>query len=181
MNPRSGDDKPHICPSMILYPYPHSNGICCAVVQAIISHSRHVPLQEQHPTLPGETPWLPNNCISSTHLNQSGVEGLVSYLPRSGRDPRQNQSGGILAQWVVCPTQPHAGAASTHGACLSTAQATAHRGSVSMCSTNRHQAQVTSCLGLFSSPDALGQQVSQPVKWLYSISGTRTAQETIKP
>lgn len=76
---------------------------------------------------------FPNNCISSMHLNRSGVEGLVSHHPRSGGDPRQCQSGGILAQRVVCPTQPHAGAASTHGACLSTAQATAQRGSVSVC------------------------------------------------
>lgn len=116
------------------------------------------------------------------HLNWSGVDGLVSHYPKSGGCPRQHQSGAILAQRVVCLTQPHTDVASTHGAHLSTAQATAQRGSlVSMCSTNRHQTQVTLCLGLLSSPDASGQQVSLPGKLLSSTSGTKAAQETIKP
>lgn len=126
-----------------------------------------------------KVPGFPNNCISSMHLNQPGVEGLVSHHPRSGRDPRQHQSGGTascLSNTTTCccgvntqSVSEHSPGCCTPGFC------------VCMCSTNRHQAQGTSCLGLFSSPGASGQQVSQPGKRLFSISATKAAQETIKP
>lgn len=133
------------------------------MMQVIISHSKHVPSEAQHPTLL-EVLGFPNKCISSMHLNQSVVEGLVSHHPRSGGDPRQHQSGSILAQRVICPTQPHLCGISTQSMSEHSAGHCTPGLCVSMCSTNRHQAQVASCLGLLSSPDASGQHVSQPGK-----------------
>lgn len=59
--------------------------------------------------------------------------GLKDWYHTTQGQAETQDSTSLGAQRVVCPTQPHAAVASAHRACLSTAQADAHWGSVSVC------------------------------------------------
>lgn len=72
MNPSSGDNKSQVCPNLVLHPYPQPAAAMAfavlVVVQIIISHAGHVPLEAQHSTLPRESLWLPGQLHFKTGI-----------------------------------------------------------------------------------------------------------------
>lgn len=126
MNARPGDNKSQVFPSVVLYPFPHL--LCCA--------SHHLPFQACAVRGTAPNPSRKESLASQITAFQACIWTSLRlkdwYHTTQGQAETQG-STSLGAQRVVCPTQPHAAAVSTHGACLSTAQAAAHRGSVSVC------------------------------------------------
>lgn len=160
MNPSSGDNESQVCLKLVLCPCLQPNAekafAVLMVVQIIISHAGHVPLEPQHSTLPRESPWIQVTSFQNMPLTWSGAEGL--YLATQGREesPGSTSLPAFRHRELFGAVEPHAAAISTHRARLSTAQAIAHQGFVSVCTA---QTDTTSQLGLLASPGASGRRV----------------------
>lgn len=138
MNSSSGDNKSQVCLNLVSHPYPQPTAAMtfavAAAVHNAVSHARDVPLEAQHSTLPRESPWLPRKLHFKTCFWTSlGLKDL--YHTTQGQEETPGSAGlqAFRHGELFVAIEPHADAASTHGARPSTDQAAAHRGFVSVC------------------------------------------------